>query len=120
LLARDLGSEGGFEGAADRRLDVGDDHIDALDGHLVKLEVVGREAIVGDDDVRMLLGGLDVLLEGWLGLVLVNLEQVGQRDLLVRLLLRVLKHTPRKSHIVICVDVDGQVEILAELLTAED
>lgn len=114
------GRESRFLWLTDGRLDVSDDHIDTLDSHLIELEIVRREAIVGDDDVRVLLCRLDVLLESRLGLVFVCLEQIGQGDLMVWLTLRVLQDSTRQPHIVISVDEDRQVKCLSELLTAEN
>ena len=67
----------------DLGFDVRDDHVDSLNGHLVQLEVVRREPVVGNNDVRILLSRLNVLLKGWLRLVLVRFEKLSQGDLLI-------------------------------------
>ena len=67
----------------DGALDVRGDDVDTGDRHTVELEIVGRESVVGNDNVRIFLGWLDVFLEGWLGFGLVSLEKVGERHLLV-------------------------------------
>lgn len=89
LLLRSFRSDCCFARAVVVRLDIGDDHINTLNSHLVKLEVVRRETIVGDDNVGILLGWLDVLLKSRLRLVLVCSEQASERDLLLWLPLRV-------------------------------
>ena len=65
--------ERSFLAAADSRLDISDDDIDTLNSHLVKLEVVWGEAIVRNDDIGILLGGLDILFKGRFSLVFVCL-----------------------------------------------
>ena len=68
--------ERSFLATADSRLDICDDDIDTLNGHLVKLKVVGREAIVRNDDIRVLLRRFNVALKRRLRLILVGLEQL--------------------------------------------
>jgi len=59
------------------RFDVSDDDVDALNRHSVELEVVGRESVIRDDDVCVLLRGFNVPLKGRLGLVLICFKQRG-------------------------------------------
>ena len=105
---------------ADFGLDVRDDDVHSLNRHLVQLEVVRREAIVGNDNVRILLRRLDVLFEGRLCLVLVSLQELCQRYLLVLIAQGILKDASRQSDIVISVNEQGQVKHLAQFFVTED
>jgi len=104
----------------DGGLDIGDDDIDTLNGHLVELEVIGGEPVVRDDDVRILFRRLDVALERRLRLVFVRLEQLGERLLLIGVLLCVFEDAARQTDVVIGVDEEGEVEHGAQLFSAED
>lgn len=97
-------SESAVTFATDRRFNVSDDNINSLNGHLVELEIVWRESIVWNDDVGVLLGWLNVALKGWLGLILVGLEERGEWNLVICFSLGILEDTARQTYIVICVN----------------
>jgi len=59
----------------DRGFDISDDDVDTLDGHLVELEIIGREPIVRNYNVSIFLCWLDVSLKGWLRFVFVRFQQ---------------------------------------------
>ena len=77
---------------ADRTLDIRNDDIDSRNSHAIQLEIVRREPVVWNDDVCILLCRFDIFLKSGLGLVLVSLEELGQRYLLVGLQLCILEH----------------------------
>lgn len=75
-----------------------------MNGHLVELEIVRREAIVGNDDVSVLLGWLNVALKSGLGLVLIGLKERGERNLMICISLGIFENTTRQTNIVIRVN----------------
>lgn len=74
-------------------LDMSHNNIYALDAHLLRVQHIGAEAVVGYDRVRVLLRRFDEFFECWLRLLFVRLEQLWERDMLDALLASILEHS---------------------------
>lgn len=82
--------------------------------------VIGRESVIGQDQVCILFRRLNEFLKTWLHEILILLKEVRQESLIIRVLSRHFENTPRQSNVIICINKNFKVHFLHELIVAEN
>jgi len=83
--------------------------VNTHDCHSLDIQLLSAESVVRYDRVCKFLGRLDENLEGRLGFVLVDSEQVSQRNSLGFFALLVLQNSPTQPDVIISINPNSQV-----------